>query len=314
MLGITVQAQHIGIIASSSGGGAPLPIIDSTFVMPGVNGYWIEEYQGDGSSQTDSSDLEFGEDGTYEQQLGLIFDAQIPKFAEIVEATIQFEKDESGHDPAPITDWYGYDTNNPALFVEGSAGAYYVRDFPRTTAKVTQQWGGVNADPIGNKGENQKSDDLSSIIQELVNRSDYTEERIALLAFHPIRLGARVFTTSITGDVTLSVKFRPRSYTNVKDTIVITNYKRSLEEDQITGEASANSSDIELGYDNPWEQEVGLIFDANIPAGAIIKSAYIQFTKNSNGVSGTATGTWSGLAEDTPALFNSDTYPPGLII
>jgi len=79
-------------------------------------------------------------------------------------------------------------------------------------------------------------------------------------------------------------------------------------EENSTGSILLNSSDLELVFDRDSNQTVGMRFNGvNVPAGATIQSAYIQFTVDER-TSGDTSLTIEGHAADSAAPFISSSF------
>ena len=136
----------------------------------------VEEGANNGAIALTSSDLELGEYDTWTQDgieqglqtIGLRFNSiTIPASATIVEAYIQFTCDKEGALDAEMT-FYGENVGNSAVYDETPYG---VTSRTKTTANavwVIPEW--VAA---GDAGDAQKTVDLASIVQEIVNRGDW---------------------------------------------------------------------------------------------------------------------------------------------
>jgi hypothetical protein len=133
----------------------------------------------DGSSSTpfsagdpyfDSSDLELTDDSYAGQQLiGLRFtNVTIPQGSTIASAYIQFSVDEDDTDATSVT---------IAIEDTGNSGAYANQPFTvssRSYVGTTVDWNNI---PVwtnaGDSGEDQATPDLSTLLQSVVNRSDW---------------------------------------------------------------------------------------------------------------------------------------------
>jgi hypothetical protein len=122
-----------------------------------------EEASG-GGMDLGSSDLELVEDATV-QQVGVRFqNITIPQGATITNAYIQFTADETDSGATSLT-IYGEDIDNAPIF-ENIANNISSRT--KTTASVA--WNSIPAwDLVDEQGPDQKTPDLSSIVQEIVN-------------------------------------------------------------------------------------------------------------------------------------------------
>jgi len=138
------------------------------------------EESANGFLYKNSSDLElifddYTADGTNpqgNQSLGLRFyTMNIPQGANITSAYIQFTSDDESTDldsnPANVTIW-GYDANTAPLFSNNGS----VTGAPKTSASVN--WNIPDWTYPGVVSNAQRTPDLSSIVQEIVNRSGFT--------------------------------------------------------------------------------------------------------------------------------------------
>jgi Calx-beta domain len=126
------------------------------------------EQRSSGSMSMDSSDLELVTDGSTVQTVGLRFlGIDIPQGAIITSAYIQFQTDEVTTGAASLV-IRGEDTGDAAAF---SSTAYDLTSRIMTDAMV-----GWTPDPwstIGQAGLAQRSPDITTILQEIVSRSDW---------------------------------------------------------------------------------------------------------------------------------------------
>ena len=111
----------------------------------------------------DSLDLDLVYD-TYLLQVGVRFrNITIPQGATITNAFIQFQADETNTGAVDLT-IYGHDTANAPVF---TLTAYDVSSRTKTTASAS--WNSIPDWTAGERGTNQKTPDLKSIVQEIVN-------------------------------------------------------------------------------------------------------------------------------------------------
>lgn len=115
-----------------------------------------------------SSDLEMMTDGGTPQLIGLRFtNLNIPQGAYIESAFIQFTADNNSvNDPLTI-EIYGQDSDNSFTF----GGNNNIGSRPKTSAMV--EWSPANWVSHFDRGDAQKTPDISSVIQEIVNRPGY---------------------------------------------------------------------------------------------------------------------------------------------
>ncbi|OQY27979.1 MAG: hypothetical protein B6244_08525, partial [Candidatus Cloacimonetes bacterium 4572_55] len=127
-----------------------------------------EENLSNGSVNLTSTDLELTEDGGATQRVGIRFeDVELPQNADIYYAHIQFAADETSDDETELT-LYGEAVGNSSRF---SSSQYDVTDRALTDAAVS--WNPPEWDSRGEEGADQRTSDISSIIQEIVNRGDW---------------------------------------------------------------------------------------------------------------------------------------------
>lgn len=147
-----------------------------------------------GSMLLDSGDLELGEISTDEGivNIGLRFNfIGLPKGANITSAIIQFQVDNTGSDPVEMT-IYGENSGNSVPFQESNSN---LSDRALTNASVVWNipaW--VNE---GDRGPAQASVDCSSVIEEIVNRSDWVPGNSIAIIMKPT--GVSLTATSNSG-------------------------------------------------------------------------------------------------------------------
>ncbi len=126
------------------------------------------EERASGKMKISSSDLELVVDNST-QVIGLRFTGmEIPAGVTISSANLQFTVDEDVNiNPCNLT-IYGEANNNPSEFVNTN---YNISDRAKTNASVF--WSPENWTEEGVAGEDQKSVDLSPVLQELVSRPGY---------------------------------------------------------------------------------------------------------------------------------------------
>jgi hypothetical protein len=123
----------------------------------------------DGSVYTNSTDIELVNDGT-DQIIGLRFTGlNIPQGAEIESAYIQFTVDESSSGSCALS-IKGHDVDDSPQF---SGVRNNVSGRITTSAEVV--WEPADWPTVGTAGADQRTPDLSSIVQEIVNRPGYSQ-------------------------------------------------------------------------------------------------------------------------------------------
>ncbi|MCB9035925.1 MAG: metallophosphoesterase [Lewinellaceae bacterium] len=168
------------------------------------------EERSSGSVNLSSSDLELVEDGGQGSQfIGLRFNGlDIPQGASITEAHIQFTADETINvNPANLT-ITGQASANPATFTSASSN---VSSRPRTSASVS--WSPADWLAVGDAGSAQQTPDISAIIQEIVNQSDFAAgNSIALIIEGVGTRTAESFDGSTAGAPELCVQYTLESF------------------------------------------------------------------------------------------------------
>ena len=122
-----------------------------------------------GAMNLSSTDLELAVDGTTSDQVGMRFTAvTIPKSATITNAYIQFKTDETSSAAVSLT-IRGQAADNAAGF---TSTGYDISSRTTTTASVA--WSPPAWNIVGEAGVNQRTPNMTSIIQEIVNRSGWS--------------------------------------------------------------------------------------------------------------------------------------------
>lgn len=118
-------------------------------------------------------------------------------------------------------------------------------------------------------------------------------------------------TTSVASEVTITIGYSAETTTSA----IISNINDDVEEQVNDGSMYFDSSDLELGRDNNrGDQLIGLRFNGlNIPQGALIKSAYIQFMADESDTEATTVVITGNDADDgspfTTASLNLSSRP-----
>jgi len=125
------------------------------------------EERASGSMYLDSSDLELVYDGS-NQTVGMRFNGlNIPQGTTITNAYVQFQVDETNSEAASLT-IQGENIDNALTFTSSGGN---ISSRARTTAGVS--WSPVPWTTKGEAGPDQQTPNLASVIQEIVNRSDW---------------------------------------------------------------------------------------------------------------------------------------------
>ncbi len=128
----------------------------------------VEENE-DGSMYTNSSDIELVYDGA-DQKIGLRFTGlKIPQGAAIDSAYIQFTVDEASSGTCVLS-IKGHNVDDSPSFTSETNNVS-----GRVTTSAEVNWEPADWPTVGAAGKDQRTPDLSSIVQEIVNRPGYTQ-------------------------------------------------------------------------------------------------------------------------------------------
>jgi VCBS repeat-containing protein len=143
-----------------------------------------EEKLSSGAVKLNSNELKLGQSGGAAQIVGMRFtNVDIPKGAIITNAFIQFETEDPNTSAALLT-FYGEASANAAQF---ASTARSISSRTKTDAAVL--WTPQGWDAGGEAGADQRSPDLSSIVQEIIDQADWA--RLNSLVFLVTGAGER---------------------------------------------------------------------------------------------------------------------------
>ena len=130
-----------------------------------------EENRNLGTVSVNNGDLELGFDGGTPQYIGLRFnEIDIPPGATILNAYVQFTTDASiAPANTAILTIRGEATNNATIF---STAPFNISSRPTTTTSVT--WQPANWPTAFEAGPNQKTDNIATVIQEIIGRPGWS--------------------------------------------------------------------------------------------------------------------------------------------
>lgn len=241
-----------------------------------------------GSLDAGSSDLELGTEAANNgdpQVVGLRFtNLAIPKGALIKSAKIQFQVDNTNKNTDPCNIWIKTQASaNPLTFDPNIP--FNISSRPTSTDSVNWAIPAGSWNAIGQNGADQLTSDLSSLVQTLVNRPDWTAgNAMAFLIRGSGLREAESFDGLPAAAAKLIIDYIPVT----TSTFQVSAAEDDLEEwiagpgqTKIVGQIDAGSSDLELGTEaanNGDPQIVGVRFaGVTLPQGAIIQKAYLQF-------------------------------------
>ncbi len=146
-------------------------IAQTTIVSAVSSGYDdAEERTYNGFMSLFSSDLELTEDSGRNQWVGIRFqDISIPQGTTILSASIQFTVDETDYGNTSVQIW-GQDTDNAPAFT-----FYNSNISSRTRTAASVNWTNIPVwNTVGQAGADQRTPDLTTIVQEIVNRAGWS--------------------------------------------------------------------------------------------------------------------------------------------
>lgn len=134
-----------------------------------------EETSSPRKTKTGSSDLEMSTDGSKAQRVGLRFqDVDIPEDATIESAFIQFEADDDSGEPGTATttlDIQIQSHDNPPTFINEQP--QNIED--RSLYSTNVPWNPPAWNSVNERGDKQKTPDLKSLVQLVVDRGGWSE-------------------------------------------------------------------------------------------------------------------------------------------
>jgi len=173
----------------------------------GEAGQNAEEDMITGETYISSGDLELGFDNPWAQELGLIFNTAVPQGATIIEAYVQFQRNTTGSSAEVITKWDGMAVDTPVTYTSQGAGSFQVRDTARTTAFINQSWDSWQDDHSNTHGLKQRSVDLKTIVQEIVDRPTHGGTKIGLVCGHTAGTANRNADRGHNGHLSLQIRY-----------------------------------------------------------------------------------------------------------
>lgn len=257
---------------------------------------------GAGTMDLSSSDLEFMADGSDgDQYLGLRFTGiAVPQGAYITNAYIQLTVDENDDVAGSVT-FKVEDTDNASTFTG--------TDFDissRATLTDSVLWDSIPTWPIvGAAGEDQRTEDLSLLIQALVNRPGWVAgNALNIIATGTGERTAEAYDGTTSAAPTLVIEYLEP----ITSTFTINTNNDDAENDLGNGAMDVSSTDLELTTDGSILQLVGMRFsEVKIPAGSKILNAYVQFTVDEVNTGGQVDLFISMEEEDNAAAITSAT-------
>src|SRR3972149_6586892 len=163
-----------------------------------------EEDTTNGDVNTGSSDLEMVDEPIH-QLIGMRFqNIAIPPGATITNAQIQFAVDQTDNQNPSSIIFKGQDLDNAPTF-NGGGGTFDISGRTPTTASVT--WSPPNWNTAGQAGPDQLTPNLSSIIQEIVDRGGWVSGNSLVIMTDDASTGKRTADSQDTNDPVLSITY-----------------------------------------------------------------------------------------------------------
>jgi secreted PhoX family phosphatase/PKD repeat protein len=249
-----------------------------------------------------SSDIELVADGNDgDQYIGFRFaNLAVPSGVKIMNAYIQFTVDEDDAAPGEVI-FKVEDTDNGSTFTS--------TDFDissRTTLTDSVVWSNIpNWPTVGASGDDQKTPDLSVLIQSIIDKSGWKSgNAINIIATGTGERVAESYDGTSSAAPLLVVEYMEATTV----TFTLGANSDDAEMDANTGNMDLTSSDIELTIDGSSIQLVGTRFpNISIPKGSIIDHAYIQFTVDEANTGGDVDVLIAVEEEDNAAAITSTT-------
>ena len=281
--------------------------------LPGPN-----QTQTVGALDVGSSDLEFGTEaaGNMDPQLvGLRFtNVAIPKGALVLHAYLQFQVDNTTKNTDPANIWIkAQDGDNPLTF--NDTVPFNISARPMLMDSVYWPIPVGSWSTTGQNGADQRSADLAALVQAIVDRGGWTSGNALVLTLQGTGLReAESYDGLPAGAAKLIVEFIPAVVVSMQVNDAnddLEEYLPGANQTQTVGYMDAGSSDLELGNEaagNIDPQLVGVRFRGlNVPPGALIKNAYLQFQVDNTSKNTDPTSIWiTAQDESNPLTFDAN--------
>ncbi|MES2618941.1 MAG: alkaline phosphatase PhoX [Bacteroidota bacterium] len=271
-----------------------------------------------GSLDNGSSDLELGTEasGNDPQMSGIRFNnINIPKGSIITKAYIQFTVDATNKNSDPCNIIIKGEVSDSAKAYNVNA-AYDLTSRTRTSDSITWNVTGTSWGTVGAATAEQQTPDLKVLVESIINRNGWKKGNP--IAFNLYGTGTRE-VESYDGDAPkaplLVIEYIPVKSMAIRISSADDDQEEWLPaksgqtQSKTIGALDNGSSDLEFGTEASGNdpQLLGLRFNnISLPQGAIIKSAYIQFTVDAtNKNSDPCQVIIKAENSDTPSVFNT---------
>lgn len=173
-----VKAVAIDDVNFSATSTITIDVGDGTYCVKITNDDDDVEERPNGDMKLNSGDLELIKDSPHNQTVGMRFSGlNIPQGSVINAASIQFTCDKDDNINPCILNIFAEDSDNPSPFTSDD---FDLTNRPKTSASVS--WSPENWLNVGDSGPAQKTNDISSVIQEVVDRPGFdTDSPIVII-------------------------------------------------------------------------------------------------------------------------------------
>ncbi len=287
----------------------------STHISQGTDD--SEEYVATGAHDLFSSDLEIIQETTSntatKQIVALRFtNVNIPSNAIITSAKVQFTYDASKTLDPCVVYFKVEDSNNPITFDTTTFGLANRVKLTDSVEWVIPSWAGGST---GTRGPAQLSSNIATLIQQTVNRPGWSSGNA--IALYITGSGTREAESYEGAQGHGNLTYAPQLIVEYFLPLTVNSFVNQgtddVEERVNTGAMDITSSDLELVQEsttNPASlQKIGLRFQAiNIPRGATIQDAYIQFTYDASKTLNPSIVHFRAEANANPTTFSSAAF------
>jgi hypothetical protein len=258
-----------------------------------------EEYSGTLTYNSNDLDMSWDDWLADTMKIGIRFkNIQVPQGAAITKAFIRFEANQSDSGVTNLTIW-GEAHDSPGDFSGGDFGGD-VSARTKTTSSVA--W---NSIPAWTSGDRYRTADISTIVQEIVNRGHEGNPGNWASGNHMVFIiegtGERV-AKSYDGSSSDAPMLRIEYTSTIID--VSPAHQNDDAEEQPDGDVKLSSGDLDIdcdGYD-----KVGIRFpNVQVPQGVQITNAYIEFQADESDSSSTNMKFYGEAIDDAPRFSTS---------
>lgn len=246
------------------------------------------------------------------QKVGVRFDnLRIPQGVTITSASLEFVSHDSNSSPTSAT-IVGHDSDDSPVFTTSNGNIS-----SRSTTSASVSWTPSNWDlnSVQSLGEKYQTNDISTIVQEVVDRSGWCGGNALSIILEGTGLREAVSFDQIAKQAPLlKVSYDATTISSSGGCTVadaqsaIATGSDDTEENLSSGSINTTSTDVEMPYDGSNNQLVGLRFRGLlIPRNATVTSAKLTFEVDEN-ASGSSSMYIQADANPTPSVLSSNRY------